>query len=81
MTDRTYFSETDARALVGRHVRARMAVSGAPAGTSGHVDGAKRTSAWGGNWVVNVTWEVPGGPWRFTRKISADDYERWVEEV
>ena len=97
MSDRTTWTATEARALVGKRVRTTIEFSGVPTGTEATVTRADPGSD---GWSVGLTWdlsheppavwfgEVEGEPVTAIRTgkpltdwFTRDEYERWIVEL
>lgn len=91
------FTESEARALVGKRIRTLTAWSGVEAGTTGTVTRADRAGA---GWDVAITWNLPTdsrqvatgridgepvtvitGGKPLTDWFTRDEYTRWIEEL
>jgi hypothetical protein len=77
METRSYFTEGEALALLGKEVRAKKGWSHVPPGSDGVIEGVSRLTDWG--WIVIIAWHTPAG--LRAERFNAHDYRRHVEEV
>jgi len=59
MTDREYFTQAEAEALVGKRITTRVAWSGVPRWTTGEVIQADKGYQ---GWTVAIQWDLPRDP-------------------
>lgn len=80
MIDSPYFTQQQAAALVGRHVRARLHWSGIPGGAWGIITGATESPT---GWGVVIDWNLPPPIKKLTDAVAfaRADYERALEEI
>ena len=79
-TKSTYFTELEARAMIGRRVRTRVAWSGIPVGTTGRiVDTAVIAS--GNGWRIAIGWDLKSSERQMIGWFTRNDYELELEEV
>lgn len=73
-----YFTEAEARALVGRRVRTKVNFSGVPAGTAARVTVADPGRV---GWTVGLTWEMEAHGRPLTDWFSKAEFEKFIEEL
>lgn len=73
------FTEAEAQALIGKHVRSERKWGYIRKGTMGTVTRAEPEPS-GRAWMVSVAWEVPGFTDGLSDWVTASEYRRWVRE-
>jgi hypothetical protein len=74
------FTEAEALALVGKHIRNNRKWGYVPKGTTGVVMRAE--PSWGKlEWLLSIRWDLPGRPEPLSDWVSASEYGRWVKEL
>jgi hypothetical protein len=77
-----YFTEQEARRLVGQRIRSLIPFAGVPPGTEGQVKGADPS---GGDpqlgWTVAIQWDLPRHSKPLVDWFSKDEYLRFLEMI
>jgi len=79
-TDESFFSHTEAKALLGRSIRTKIQFSGVPAGTSGTVTRADE-GFYPEGYTVAIQWDLPERRKPLVDWFTRDEYRRFLEEA
>ena len=79
MNEREYFTEAEARALLGRRVRTRSEWGDAREDTAGVVTRVEQSTTRLG-WIVGITWDWPRKNDPLMDWFDRGQYERWIKE-
>lgn len=73
------FTEAEALALVGKHVRSERKWGYLPRGTTGVVMRAELSQG-KREWLLSIRWDLPNRAQPLSDWVSASEYARWVRE-